>query len=95
VTFDQLKAATSAPRVKNLRQEDTKLHTLRTLGVCMQSFGVLSFKVRQTSNPCATYEHAGELQNGLMLMNLKLSKHKTPLGAIMLRNLRLNSPDRR
>jgi TnpA family transposase len=61
-TFDQLKAEPSAPGVKNLQKEVTKLQTLRALGVSAESLAVVPFKVLQTLRRRAHNEHASEMR---------------------------------
>jgi TnpA family transposase len=61
-TFDQLKAEPSAPGVKNLQKEVTKLHTLRALGVSAESLAGVPFKVLQTLRRRAHQEHASEMR---------------------------------
>jgi TnpA family transposase len=60
--FDQLKAEPSAPGVKNLQHELTKLQTLRGLGVPTVAFAGVPDKVLQLLKRRATNERAGEMR---------------------------------
>jgi TnpA family transposase len=60
--FEQLKAEPSAPGVKHLQEEITKLQTLRALGVPAEALAVVPFKVLQTLKRRAHNEHAGEMR---------------------------------
>ena len=60
--FEQLKAEPSAPGVKHLQEEITKLQTLRALGVPAEVLAGVPFKVLQTLKRRAHNEHAGEMR---------------------------------
>jgi hypothetical protein len=60
--FDQLKSEPSAPGVKNLQHELTKLQTLRGLGVPAGAFAGVPEKVLQLLKRRATNERAGEMR---------------------------------
>jgi TnpA family transposase len=60
--FDTLKAGPSAPGVKNLHQEITKLQTLRAIGVPAAALVTVPFKVLQILKRRAHNERAGELR---------------------------------
>jgi len=60
--FEQLKAEPSAPGVKHLQEEITKLQTLRALGIPAEVLAGVPFKVLQTLKRRAHNEHAGEMR---------------------------------
>jgi hypothetical protein len=60
--FDKLKVGPSAPGVKNLHQEITKLQTLRDIGVPTDVLSTVPFKVLQTLKCRAQNERAGEMR---------------------------------
>jgi TnpA family transposase len=60
--FDRLKAEPSAPGVKPLQEEVTKLQTLRTLGVPAEALATVPLKVLQLLKRRATNERAGEMR---------------------------------
>jgi TnpA family transposase len=60
--FEQLKAEPSAPGVKHLQEEITRLETLRALGVPAEALAVVPWKVLQTLKRRAYNEHAGEMR---------------------------------
>jgi TnpA family transposase len=60
--FDRLKAEPSAPGVKPLQQEVTKLRTFRALGVPPEALAIVPFKVLHTLKRRATNERAGEMR---------------------------------
>jgi TnpA family transposase len=60
--FDQFKAEPSAPGVKNLQHELTKLQTLRGLGVPAAAFAGIPEKVVQLLKRRAANERAGEMR---------------------------------
>ncbi len=61
--FEQLKAEPSAPGVKHLQEEITKLQTLRALDIPAEALAVVPCKVLQTLKHRASNEHAGEMQS--------------------------------
>jgi Domain of unknown function (DUF4158) len=60
--FDRLKDEPAAPGVKNLQQEVTKLHTLRTLALPAEALADIPFKVLQTLKRRAHNEDASRMR---------------------------------
>jgi Tn3 transposase DDE domain len=60
--FDQLKTEPSAPGVKPLHQEVTKLQRLRAIGVPADACADVPFKILQLLKRRAQHEHAGQMR---------------------------------